>query len=133
MKTAKAMCVTLALLACWSPRPAAAINREWSAALGFLGGVLFANAARCDGVTYERVVERPVVVERPIIVEQPVVWREIVVERPACGYWDWRERRVWVPGRWRHDRCRGRRMWEEGHYRVERVRVWVTPDCEWDD
>lgn len=125
--------VVMACAVFWQPQPAAAINKEWSAALGFLGGVLLANAARCDSVTYERVYERPVVVERPVIIERPVVRREVIVERPPRGWWEYRERRVWVPGRWRYEGRHGcRRVWEEGYYRTELVRVWVTPGDEWD-
>lgn len=113
--------------------PAQAINKEWSAALGFLGGMMFANAT-CPG---------PMVVREPVVVEQPVVvHRRVFVEPPPPrGHYEYRARRVWVPGRWivmSSGRCGyPRRVWEPGCYRHEQVRVWVQDEmycgepCEW--
>ena len=116
-------------------QPAKAINKEWSAALGFLGGVLVAN--NCGSRSYESstVVYREysppprVIYERPRYVEPPPV----VVRRAPSGHYEYREQQVWVPGRWDYVEtgCNTfRRVWTPGCYRTETVRVWVEDSCE---
>jgi len=108
----------IAALVLVQPLRASAINKEWSAVLGFLGGVLVANAS-CAPNT---------VVREEVYVQQPVIRERIIIEEPEpCGHYEYREQRVWVPGRWiytGHGRCR-RRVWQSGYYRTELVRVWV--------
>ncbi|MCB1101810.1 MAG: hypothetical protein KDL10_05580 [Kiritimatiellae bacterium] len=101
-----------------APKPAEAINREWSAAAGFVGGMLFNQAINCD---------------RTVVVQQPVVrhygHREVYIEEPEpCGYWEVRRERVWVPGCWEYIELgcnRYRKVWNEGYYRWETHKVWV--------
>ena len=103
-----------------------AINREWSAALGFLGGWMVANGGLCPRtvVVHEQACVEPVVVERPVFVERPVI-----VERPIpAGHYEYREERIWVPGSWEYveTRCGNvERVWREGFYRTEMIKVWV--------
>lgn len=119
MKTTKVLILILGLAVVLQPVAAQAINREWSAALGFLGGMLVANASRGQPVYYEPVVvHQPVVVPQPVYVEQPVEY----------GYYEYREQPIWVPGVWVYvgpPHCQ-RRTWQPGYYRTEMVRVWVS-------
>lgn len=119
MKTMAMVMAGLVALGVATPRPAQAINEEWAAVAGFVGGVLFSEASRCD---------RTVVVERPVV-ERRVVHRPVVIERPEpCGYWEVRRVKVWVPGSWTYIDLgcnRYRKVWNEGYYRWESQRVWV--------
>ena len=123
--------------------PAQAINREWSAALGFLGGLLVANSANSGPVYQERVYVQPSCPPPPVYQERvyvPVPYPERVVvrERPR-GRYEYRRQPVWVPGRWVHveggrrgHHRREGRVWEPGYYRYETVRVWVDVACDSD-
>lgn len=44
--------VVMACAVFWQPQPAAAINKEWSAALGFLGGRI---VSECGAVRFREV------------------------------------------------------------------------------
>lgn len=133
--------------------PAMAINKEWSAALGFLGGVM---ATRT--VDYHRSQQgyyrggygsgygggcRPVVVQQsycpppvvvqsyappPVIVQQPVY-----VQQQPSGHYEYREEQQWVEGSWRYEEigCNTyRKTWCPGFYKTVRVQVWVQdPPC----
>jgi hypothetical protein len=115
------MILTTGLAVLLSPIPQAqAINREWSAVLGFLGGYMVANG----GLS-----QRAYSCE-PVVVEQPVVYRTVVVEEPVeTGHYECRPQQVWVPGCWSYagGPCGyGRRMWNPGYYRVDYVQVWVS-------
>ena len=94
---------------------AQAINREWSAVLGFLGGYMVANGGLGPRPYYSE----PVVVQQPVIVEQPVV----------TGHYECVPQQVWVPGWWSYVGgpygC-GRQVWHPGYYQVEYVQVWVS-------
>lgn len=109
--------------------PAQAINKEWSAVAGFVGGVLVANAASCN-----RGYQRQVVYQQPIqqVIYQPVE-RVVIRERPApSGYYEWRTERRYVPGYWVHedDGCGYRRkVWQPGYYKTVRVKTWVDTTC----
>mgnify|MGYP001767324374 CR=1 FL=1 len=101
---------------------ASAINREWSAVLGFLGGYMVANGGLCPRTVYQE----------PVYVERPVYRETIIVEQPVVtGHYEFREEQIWVPGFWESIplRCgRVDRVWHEGYYRTEMFRVWVD-DC----
>ena len=72
---------------------ASAINREWSAVLGFLGGCMVANGGLCPRT----------VCQEPVYVERPVYRETIIVEEPVVtGHYEYRERRIWEPGFWEH-------------------------------
>ena len=117
MKKALWIVVLVAAIVAVRPMEAAAINREWSAALGFLGGLLVANAS-CQ--------PQRTVYQETVVVEQPVICEPVIIEEPA-GHYEYREQQVWIPGRWvymGHGRCQ-RRLWEPGYYRTETIRVWV--------
>ncbi len=121
--------VLIGVMVLGQPHEAAARGgRKTAAALGFLGGLLVAEAYRPSRVYREEVViERPVV--REIVVERPVYrHRDVIVERPR-GHYECVERRVWEPGRWvYYESACGftRRFWEPGCYRTVRERVWVS-------
>jgi hypothetical protein len=99
---------------------AGAINREWSAALGFLGGWMVANGGLCPRTVYQE----------PVYVERPVYRETVVVEEPVVtGHYEYRERQIWTPGFWEcivTPRGHGERVWHEGYYRTETIKVWVT-------
>ena len=125
--------------------PAMAINKEWSAALGFMGGVLATRAhdyrmmqrGDCGRSVYYappapvRYCPPPVVQSCPptvIVQQQPVVIQQQVVE---TGHYEWREEQQWVAGQWRYEEIGPntyRKIWEPGFYRTVRSKVWVT-DC----
>jgi len=113
---------TTALLTALAAGPAmqaSAINREWSAVLGFLGGYMMANGGLCPRTVYQE----------PVYVERPVYRERVVIEEPVVtGHYEFRERRVWEPGFWEciATRCgREERVWHEGYYRTEMIKVWV--------
>lgn len=93
--------------------PAQAINKEWSAGLGFLGGVLVANAYDNHCAPTRTYYE-----SRPVYVEH----------YEPRGYYTTKTERYWVPGRRviRYTEC-GRRYYEyePGHYEYRDVQVWV--------
>ena len=99
---------------------ASAINREWSAALGFLGGYMVANG----GLLSPRVVY-----QEPVYVERPVYHETVIVEEPVVtGHYEMQERTIWEPGYWEilvTPSGREQRIWRDGCYRTEIVKVWV--------
>jgi hypothetical protein len=129
MKTRVLAVVLVAVvLAAW-PMPARAINKEWSAALGFLGGLMVANAGGCERtVVREQVVVAPPPCPPPVIIREPVYYEEVVEETAACGHWEYRRERSWIPGRWIciRDACGfSQRVWEPARCGFRTVRVWV--------
>jgi hypothetical protein len=108
---------------------AQAINEEWSAALGFLGGLLVAKASDCDRETRVVVREERYHIERPVMVYRPrrrhCDRTEIVV---PSGYYKTIMERYWVPGRRvvTRDHC-GRKTvrYIQGYYDHREIRVWV--------
>ncbi|HMO52693.1 MAG TPA: hypothetical protein PKE26_15995 [Kiritimatiellia bacterium] len=141
MKTSNLITMGLAAaLVAGMSTPARAMNKEWAAVAGFVGGVLVANSAYCRPATtvyhQPRVVyQQPVVVyeSAPVVVHQRpsrVVVRHEPVRR---GYYEWRTERVWVPGTWIYEDlgCGSRRkIWQPGYYETVRNKVWVDP-CGW--
>lgn len=123
MKKVSIAIVLAAVLVMGQAIPASAINKEWSAVLGLLGGYMVANGGLSQRtVVYETT---PVVVERPVV-------RQIVVEEPVdMGHYEYRDQRVWIPGRWVliEGPCGYERLWKPGYYQVSQVRVWV-PGCQ---
>lgn len=109
-----------AILAVGLATPALAINKEWSAVLGFLGGYMVANGGLCQR-TYSC---------EPVVVAPPVVYERVIIEEPVVtGHYECRLQQLWVPGCWS---CVStpcgyvRRVWNPGYYRVEYVQVWVS-------
>lgn len=93
-----------------------AINKEWSAVAGFVGGVLVANAF--DGGSH--------CAPRTVYYEQRPV--EYHYYEPS-GRWEYRTERVWVPGRWQYsyDHCGNQsRYWQSGYYRTYQTKTWVS-------
>lgn len=109
--------------------PARAINKEWSAVAGFVGGLLVANAGSCD-----RGYSRPVVYQQPVqqVFYQPAP-TVVVYEQPVpSGHYEWRTERRFVPGRWFYEDLgcgNRRRIWQPGHYQNTRIKVWVDDTC----
>lgn len=144
----KLMGLTAAMIGANS-MPAMAINKEWSAALGFIGGVMATRAhdyrmiqrgGGCGPTYYSpppQVYQRPpvyvqncpppqvIVQQQPVYVQQPQV-----VE---TGHYEIREEQQWVPGQWRYEQIgcdTYRKIWEPGYYRTVRTKVWVSDgDC----
>lgn len=124
-----------------STMPAMAINKEWSAALGFLGGML---ATRTYDYNHSQGYGRggcgpryyappppppcapPVYVQAPpptVIVQQQPVY----IQQPA-GHYEIRQERQWVEGSWRYEQldCNTyRKVWSPGYYQTVEVKVWV--------
>ena len=71
--------VLMGVLVAGPAMQASAINREWSAVLGFLGGYMVANGGLCSRTVYQE----------PLCVERPVYHETIIVEkgRLALGTW----------------------------------------------
>lgn len=133
----------ITILGAGSIMPAQAINKEWSAVAGFVGGVLVANAAHRPSRTYY--VNEPAVVYRPapVVVERnyyyappprPVV-RRVQYERYECapppppsGHYEYRTEWIWVPGCWVYEDtgCGSRQVWQPGYYETVRNKVWVS-------
>ncbi len=118
--------------------PAQAINKEWSAVAGFVGGVLVANAVNCGPrTTYYQ--PAPVVYQAPTVVVHEPPPRIVRYERPSrpSGYYEYRSERVWVPGRWVYEDLgcgRERKVWEPGYYETVQNKVWVSHrrgGCDW--
>ncbi len=109
--------------------PAQAINKEWSAALGFLGGVLVSDCAHGGwGGPRERYGPPPC--ERPVYYAPAPVYVQqapIIVQQPS-GHYEYREEQQWVPGFWQYqqiDMNTYRKIWVAGHYQPVQVKVWV--------
>lgn len=119
MKKTMLTVVLMGVLAVGPAMQASAINREWSAVLGFLGGYMVANGGLCSRTVYQE----------PLCVERPVYHETIIVEKPViAGHYELCERRIWEPGFWEVlvTRCgREQRIWHDGCYRTEMVQVWV--------
>jgi hypothetical protein len=116
---------SLAAFACLAPAPARAGDEVAAAIGGFIGGVIV-GAHLGDR---EHRDHRP---PPPVYDRRPGRGGHVVVvpdrHRDRGGYWDWREVRVWIPGR--HETSfdhRGRcvRVWVPGYHEVRRERVWV--------
>lgn len=109
-----------------TPPKAKAINEEWSAVAGFVGGLLVANVAN-DSCTVSRA---------PRTVNYNHNYYYENTRRAPRGHYQWETRRVWVPGRWQYyynDCGRREKYWSAGYYKVERTRVWVSQSnsCSW--
>ena len=122
MKKALLTTVLMGALVAGPAMQASAINREWSAVLGFLGGYMVANGGLGHRTVYQE----------PVYVQQPVYHETIIVEEPVVtGHYEMQERTIWEPGFWELivTRCgREQRIWHDGYYRTEMVQVWVD-DC----
>ena len=122
MKKTMFAVVLMGVLVAGPAMQASAINREWSAVLGFLGGYMVANGGLCSRTVYQE----------PVYIQQPVYRETVIVEQPVVtGHYEWREQQIWEPGFWELivTRCgREQRIWHDGCYRTERVQVWVD-DC----
>ena len=134
MNRTMSMLALAGVMAAGQAMPARAINKEWSAALGFLGGVLVSEAMRpCPPPVYREAPPRygppDYYYGRPP--HEPV---RVIVEPPRpSGRYEVREEQVWVPGRWVYERTecgQTRRVWQEGYYRTVRTRVWVEEPCD---
>lgn len=133
-----------------SAMPAMAINKEWSAALGFLGGVLVADHAThhrsydysygrggCDRPVYVQQTycpPPPVVVQQcppPVVVQQcsqPVYVQQPVVVQQAQGHYEYRTEQRWIPGTWTYEQIgcnQYRKVWTPGYYQTTQTKVWV--------
>lgn len=109
--------ITSLLIACllFLVPQAQAINKEWSAALGFLGGVLVANAYDNHHTTYYET--------RPVYVET-----RCYEPRVISGHYETRYEKYWVPGRQVvvRDRCGNKVVrYESGYYDYRPVSVWI--------
>jgi hypothetical protein len=138
----KTVSIASLALAVWSAQvlPAQAINKEWAAVAGFVGGVLVANAANHHPAPRTVYYSQPAVVcpPAPVVVHHPA---PVVYHQPAPvvehhyhyrhqprGYYEYRTERVWVPGSWVHhpSPCGSRRQtWQPGYYSTQRNKVWV--------
>lgn len=135
----KRMWMTLGLataIAAGQAMPARAINKEWSAVAGFVGGVLAANAyrnTRCERTTvvYQQPVQTVTYTPVQTVIYQPV--ERVVVHEPPppTGYYTWQTERVWVPGCWVYEDygCGRRKVWQPGYYTLQRRQVWVDTSC----
>lgn len=113
----KILIVTVLCATCLiNPPKANAINEEWSAVAGFVGGVLAANA-------FDNHSHRTVTVNH-----YDNYYQRTEYYRPS-GRYEWRSTRVYIPGRWVYEYTpcgRRERIWQPGYYTYERERVWVS-------
>ena len=122
-----------------SAMPAMAINKEWSAALGFLGGVMLADHVdhhRSYDYDYVRC-DRPVYVQQtycppPVVVQQcpqPVyVQQQPVIVQQQQGHYEFRTEQRWIPGIWTYEQIgcnQYRKVWTPGYYQTTQTKVWV--------
>ena len=131
MKRWPMVLMTAGVMVMSQAEPAQAINKEWSAALGFVGGVLVANnhhyRQQYNNCRTAPAYYQPVVYTAPPC-PPPVIVRE---SRPS-GHWEYREQQEWVPGSWKYEEigCNTyRKTWCPGYYRTSTVKVWVE-DCD---
>lgn len=99
--------------------PAKAINEEWSAVAGFVGGVLAAKAFD-NGTTYQKSYCSTPRIERYYYEPMPCEPR---------GHYEYRTERVWISGRRQveYDNCgRRREYWTPGYYETYQTKVWVS-------
>lgn len=109
---------------------ASAINEEWAAVAGFVGGVLFQAATSDTHVSLPRVTYNHHVYSDSHY--NRVQYRTQCTPRPApppSGYWKVIEDRRWIPGTWyyEYDECgRSTKYWREGYWDHFQRKVWVS-------
>lgn len=104
-----------------TPPKANAINEEWAAVAGFVGGMLFQAASQNSHVIHQ---PQQVVYHTP----EPVYQRPQRICRPR-GHWEVVQHREWVPGYWSWsiDKCgRKTRRYINGYWDYTTERVWVA-------
>lgn len=115
----KIMLVLLASIIVTSP--CMAINKEWSAALGFLGGVLTTKALdNCN-----RHVEYRQYPNVYYVNPQPTT---IIYTQPS-GHWEVIQEKIWIEGTWVYEQiCHNtyKKVWKEGYYKIVERRIWVN-------
>ena len=125
--------------------PAKAINEEWAAVAGFVGGLLVANASQGHSTRYTHTTyyqPAPVVVHSPppVVIYEPPSHHVVRYHAPPPPrvHYEVQTRRVWVPGRWVYEDTgcgRPRKIWEPGYYDTVREKVRVSRsrgrDCSW--
>lgn len=128
-------------MAAASAMPAMAINKEWSAALGFIGGVLATRTYDYNhsyrGYGGGGCGPRPYYVQQPCpppVYVQPcppptvVVQQQPVYVQQPSGHYEIRQEQQWVEGVWKYEQvgCNTyRKVWCPGYYRSVEVKVWV--------
>lgn len=143
MKRTLMMAGLAGAMALTAATPAMAINKEWSAALGFLGGVMATRTmdyhrsqygygrGGCDRpyVVQQSYCPQPVVVQTYAPPPQVIVQQQpVVVQAPPSGHYEWREEQQWVEGSWKYEQigCNTyRKTWCPGFYKTTRFQVWV--------
>ena len=118
MKRALTMVGLTGAMAVAAAMPAMAMNKDWAAGLGFLGGVLVGEAthggAGCEHQVYCQLA--PVVVQPAVIVEQP------------GGHYEFQREQQWVHGYWQHEQigCNAyEKVWIPAHYQTVTVKIWI--------
>jgi hypothetical protein len=107
-----AVSAAILIATAFSPRSAEAGKKELYGAVGFLSGVLIANAVSAPSYS------------------ETTYYYEDNRYRPS-GRWEYHNERVWVPGYWSYEyqRCGRRiRVWNPGRYEIRSQQVWVD-DC----
>ena len=100
-----------------APMEARAINEEWSAVAGFVGGLLVGRAYQneCAPSRGEVIIHR-------------TEYRSPPCEPVATGHWEYRQTRRWIEGYWTVSYRECGRSYEHyvpGYYKYEQTRVWV--------
>lgn len=106
-------------------QPVQAMNKEWAAVAGFVGGLLVANAGPCGPVYRTAPVYRDYSTQ--YYTSEPRV--TVQYSTRARGHYQWQTEREWVPGCWTYEDMgcgRSRKVWQPGHYRTFRTKVWVA-------
>lgn len=119
----KTIITAITILSLLTLTPSAkAINEEWSAVAGFVGGLLFSAAVSSDShVTTSTHVTRHY--------EYHHSPRPIRCAPQPHGYWKYTNEKRWIPGTWyyEYDDC-GRQVkyWREGYWDHYQRKVWVS-------
>jgi hypothetical protein len=142
MKSKLALMGLTAAMVAGQATPAMAINKEWSAALGFLGGVMATRTydhhreyrreyyGGCESRGYDYPPQQVIVQQPPTVIYQQA---PVIVQQPAVqqGHYEWRDEQQWVPGEWRYEEigCNTyRKTWCPGYYKTVRTQIWVVDD-----
>lgn len=112
------------MLVTTTPR-AQALNPEWAAVLGAVGGFYLADRFAGPSTCYAAEPEGLTLQDAYYTRHYPSSY---FASSPRSGHYEIIVRQTWVPGRYIYTRTgcnRYRRHWNEGYYQTAQVRIWV--------
>lgn len=119
-----------------------AINKEWSAVLGFAGGFLTAQVVNGpkEHIEYKPYYHNhqphyqvPPSCHPPVVISKPPICfprpQPVYVTPYPQGHWEYIEEKTYIPGTWIYQQIGPntyQKIWQEGYYQVVVKKVWVN-------